>query len=146
MQPQVDMVNPPNSELVSTGPAKVDEAILALIKAMESRFPDLGYYLHGSWASDSATPASDVDVLALATIPVSDRDHDILTYFALSDTAKVSGGEEWPEFQWIEPTDLEVLQREAHEGRGSENLDSVLHGMFMNLDRLRKLAILDADE
>lgn len=81
------MVNHPNSELVSTtGSDNVDEAILALVETLKSKFPDanLGYYLHGSWASNSATPTSDVDVLALASIPISDRDRDLATELASS--------------------------------------------------------------
>lgn len=87
MTRKVSAVSPPKNELLSTtGADAVDEAILALVEAMKLKFPDadLGYYLHGSWASNSATPTSDVDILALASIPISDRDRDVARQLASS--------------------------------------------------------------
>jgi predicted nucleotidyltransferase len=59
----------------SSGDARVDGALAALILRVESLLPDagLGFYLHGSRAASATRPDSDVDVLALATRPFSDE-------------------------------------------------------------------------
>lgn len=62
----------------SSGDARVDAALVALIARVESLLPEagLGFYLHGSWAASAAGRDSDVDVLALATRRISNDDQD----------------------------------------------------------------------
>lgn len=61
----------------SSGSQSVDSAIGTLIGHIQARFPDaeLGFYLHGSWESSTPNPASDVDILALATTAISNKEH-----------------------------------------------------------------------
>lgn len=58
----------------STGEDLVDAAIAELVQRVESLLPtaELGYYLHGSWASKAAHQHSDVDILALSRKRITD--------------------------------------------------------------------------
>lgn len=58
-----------------TNDSQVNRAITRLIERVEQRLPEhqLGFYLHGSWASQSNHADSDVDVLAVSTNRVDDR-------------------------------------------------------------------------
>jgi predicted nucleotidyltransferase len=62
----------------SSGNPEVDHALEVIIQQIETLLPDahLGFYLHGSAATGNAGSHSDIDVLGLATEPVSKQQRD----------------------------------------------------------------------